>query len=80
LYELLSADAEGVEQKAADIWEEALDLYEHKKFREAFSLFASLIKRYPDDNVARVYAFRCKAFIKTPPPPDWDAVINLTKK
>jgi class 3 adenylate cyclase len=84
LYELLSADtvqgAEDAERRSVDIWEKALDLYEHRKFREAFGLFVSLIERYPNDNVAKVYALRCKAFIKTPPPPDWDTVINLTRK
>jgi class 3 adenylate cyclase len=77
LYELLPADTE---QSAVEIWEKALDLYEARKFREAFGLFVSLLKPYPDDNVAKVYAQRCKAFIETPPPEDWDAVKNLTKK
>jgi hypothetical protein len=44
------------------------------------ALFISLVKRYPNDNVVKVYAHRCKAFIETPPPPDWDAVRNLTEK
>jgi len=77
LYELLPTDTE---QSAVEIWEKALDLYEDRKFRKAFDLFVSLLKHYPNDNVARVYAHWCKAFIETPPPDDWDAVKNLTKK
>jgi len=77
LYELLPADTE---QGAVDIWEKALDLYERRDFKKAFGLFVSLLKRYPDDNAAKVYALRCKAFVKTPPPEDWDAVKNLINK
>jgi len=77
LYELLPTDTE---KDAVEIWEKALDLYEDKKFRNAFSLFVSLLKRYPNDNVSRLYAHRCKAFVETPPPENWDAVKNLTEK
>jgi len=77
LYELLPTDTD---QGAVEIWEKALDLYEHRDFRKAFGLFFSLVKRYPHDNVALVYAHRCKAFVENPPPEDWDAVRNLTMK
>jgi len=77
LYELLPMDTE---QRVVDIWEKAIDLYENRDFRKAFGLFVSLIKRYPKDNVARIYAQWCKAFVETPPPKNWDAVKNLTKK
>jgi len=77
LYELLPADTE---QGMVEIWEKALDLYEHRDFNKAFNMFASLFKRYPHDNTAKFYALRCQTFIKTPPPPDWDAVKNLTEK
>jgi len=77
LYELLPIDTE---QGAVEIWEKALDLFEHRDFKKAFGLFVSLLKRYPHDNVALVYAHRCKALIETPPPENWDAVKNLTDK
>jgi len=83
LYELLSVNNEGVtdnERQAVKVWEKALNLFEHGKFSEAFALFASIVKSYPSDNAAKFYALRCKAFIKTPPPPDWNAVKNLTEK
>ncbi|WP_461255716.1 adenylate/guanylate cyclase domain-containing protein [Treponema sp. R80B11-R83G3] len=77
LYELLPTDTD---RGAVEIWEKALDLFERRDFRTAFGLFVSLFKRYPNDNVAKVYALRCKTFVKTPPPDDWDAVKNLTEK
>jgi len=84
LYELLSVNSEQAagdsERRAAEIWERALDLYEQSKFKEALDLFTSLMEYYPNDNVAKVYALRCEVFIKNPPPPNWDAVKNLTEK
>jgi len=77
LYELLPMETE---QGAVETWEKALDLYERRDFRKAFALFVSLLKRYPKDNAAKVYALRCKAFVETPPPDNWDAVRNLTNK
>jgi len=85
LYELLPTNSEQAaadcgHSRAVEIWEKALDLYEQSKFKEALALFASLMEHYPNDNVAKVYALRCKTFIETPPPPDWDAVKNFTEK
>ena len=84
LYELLSENNEQAatdnERRAVEIWERAIDLYEQSKFKEALDLFASLMEYYPNDNVAKFYALRCEVFMKTPPPPDWDAVKNLTEK
>jgi class 3 adenylate cyclase len=77
LYELLPTDTE---RGAVEVWEKAIDLYEHRDFRKAFSLFVSLLKRYPNDNAAKFYARQCKAFVETPPPKDWNAVKNLTEK
>jgi len=77
LYELLPTDTE---QGTLEIWEKAIDLYEGRNFKKAYGLFVSLLKRYPNDNVAKVYALQCKTFIEAPPPEDWDAVKNLTKK
>ncbi|MDR0300854.1 MAG: adenylate/guanylate cyclase domain-containing protein [Treponema sp.] len=82
LYELLSANSEvtDIEQKAVKIWESAIDLYERRKFSEALRLFSMLMKRFPEDNVAKLYTKRCITFVKTPPPHDWDEVNNLMMK
>jgi len=77
LYELLPEDTD---KGAVETWEKALDLYEKRDFRKAFGLFVELFKRYPQDNAAKVYALRCKAYVETPPPENWDAVKNLTNK
>ena len=84
LYELLALNsdfgAESSEQKAVKTWEQAIELYEDKQFKEAFELFNSLAEKNPDDNVARLYADRCKTYMDNPPPAEWNAINNLTEK
>jgi adenylate cyclase len=63
-----------------EYWEKAIDLYEGGKFKEAGGIFLSLVKHKPADTVAELYLERCKEYLKIPPPPDWDAVRNLTEK
>jgi adenylate cyclase len=61
-------------------WEKAVSLYERRQFKEAAKIFASLMEHNPGDKVAELYARRCAAFLKNPPPENWDAVNNLTEK
>jgi adenylate cyclase len=82
LFEVLAVKekAEESELKAVDVWEKAIDLYEQKSFKEALSMFNSLLEKNPNDRVADLYAGRCKTYIETPPVPEWDAINNLTEK
>jgi len=84
LYELLALKsdfgAESEEQKAVTMWEQAIDLYEQKRFREAFLTFKALVEKDPDDGVAKLYAERCKNYVDNPPSAEWDAINNLTEK
>jgi len=82
LYELLALrqTADKADLDALEQWENAIDLFEKKRFRPALLLFYSLVKSRPKDKVARFYASRSKAFSEKPPPPEWDAVNNLTTK
>ena len=82
LYEVINdaKSASVMEKKIIKVWEQAIDLYEKANFREAYRLFAAIIKANPLDKVAELYAQRCTDFHKTPPPEGWDAVRNLTEK
>jgi len=83
LYELLAIndiDLDMSEKKAVEMWEQAMNLYEGKNFKEAFAAFRSLMEKNPEDKVAELYAIRCKKYAETPPPESWDAVNNLTEK
>ena len=82
LFEVLAVKEKATESelKAVDVWEKAIVLYEQKSFKDALSMFNSLLEKNPNDRVADLYAGRCKTYIENTPPPEWDAINNLTEK
>ena len=82
LYEVLGLQetATEAERKAVEQWEQALDQFEKGQFSQALEALNSLKQANPEDRVVGLYIERCEAFIKEPPPADWDAVKNLTEK
>ncbi|MDR2575676.1 MAG: CHASE2 domain-containing protein [Treponema sp.] len=80
LYELLAMSNGAMSREAIERWENAIDLYEQRNFKEALGLFKSLMENNPNDKVAELYAGRCMKYETNPPPEQWDAVNNLTEK
>jgi adenylate cyclase len=76
----LQETATEAERSAADQWEKALDLFESKQFAQALESLNSLRQSNPEDRTVELYIERCEAYIKEPPPPEWDAVKNMTEK
>ncbi|MCG2813942.1 MAG: adenylate/guanylate cyclase domain-containing protein, partial [Thermodesulfovibrionales bacterium] len=65
--------------KLADGFSEALKVYRAKGFQNALDIFTGLLGEYSDP-VAKLYAERCREYLHTPPPPDWDGVFISSKK
>ncbi|HBR22599.1 MAG TPA: hypothetical protein DD713_08580 [Nitrospiraceae bacterium] len=65
--------------KLAEGFSEALKVYRAKGFQNVLDIFTGLIGEY-NDPVAKLYAERCREYIQTPPPPDWDGVFISSKK
>ena len=63
-----------------DIFHEGLDLFEERAWDKAKSFLAKILKIDNEDGPSKVYINRCNAFMKKPPPDDWDGVFNLTEK
>jgi len=82
LYEVLGIRERTDEEalSAQRQWERAMDDFEQMQFTEALKKFLSLSNINPEDNVAKLYASRCKKYIESPPPSNWDAVNNLLEK
>lgn len=80
IYELLGMKGEVDNDKLRirDEFEEALKLYQKKKFSEAKSVFARLFEE--GDKPSRVFNKRCEDFIQSPPPPDWTGVWIMLRK
>ncbi|MFH2008381.1 MAG: CHASE2 domain-containing protein [bacterium] len=59
---------------------EALDVYRQTKFKEALDLFHSIMDDYDGDGPSKLYVGRCREYLRSPPPLDWDGVYRMTTK
>ncbi|MDR1128522.1 MAG: CHASE2 domain-containing protein [Treponema sp.] len=82
LYELLGERSGPGAAEAGDFasWENAVASFENREFRAAAEIFDSIASRNESDGVARLYLERCRDYMRTPPPDDWDGINNLTSK
>lgn len=82
VYELLAMRA----QAAGDIVEraqghsEAFDAYVSRRFDDAAARLRVHLARWPADEPARNLLQRCEAYLRVPPPADWDGVFRMTTK
>jgi adenylate cyclase len=58
----------------------SLAAYRRAEFAAALEGFTALVAAAPQDRAAAVYAERCRIFLQTPPPLDWDGVFTMTSK
>lgn len=80
IYENYNADfSERVEKKdkLQTPFSQGISLYKGRQFSEALPLFKKCQSILPDDKSIALYVKRCKKYIKTPPPPDWEAAHRL---
>jgi adenylate cyclase len=61
-------------------YEQGLRLYRERDFREACRMFEGALELNPDDYPARIFVERCREFMVSPPPDQWDGVFRLTEK
>lgn len=61
-------------------YNKGLELYRERKFVESKGYFNKCLEILPGDGPSRIYVERCEAFIKNPPPQDWDGVFVMTTK
>ena len=83
VYEVLQALDEPLDEALkgrTKRFEEGLVLYRSRKFKDARAIFKELMALDHDDLALQVYLDRCKNFIDTPPPKDWDGVYVRTTK
>jgi adenylate cyclase len=84
LYEIIGfrAQSSATEIDRIGVWENAIELFEKRQFKEAEEIFSSFsfTKNSSDDGVAKYYTDRCRWNILVPPPANWDGVNNLTQK
>jgi adenylate cyclase len=68
------------EENAWKKHEEGMSLYYQKQFNEAAAAFRDVLSQVPQDYCARMHIARCTAYVKSPPPPGWTGVEEMTEK
>ncbi len=79
IYELRGT-MEGPADSLTEQFGAALALYRARKWADATQRFEALLEQYPDDAPSGIYLERCRQFLESPPPADWDGVYNRLDK
>jgi adenylate cyclase len=81
LHELINmADyASPDEKKLVEVFDQARELYENRKWKEAIEGFKESMS-IENGGPSAIYLRRCENFLKNPPDDAWDGVNNLTEK
>ena len=61
-------------------FEAGLRAYRAQRWEDAMQSFQQVLDTVPGDLPSRLYIQRCKAFMATLPPPDWDGVYTMETK
>ncbi len=61
-------------------FEEGIELFAAKDWKGAVKAFEQTLVLQPNDGPSKTFIERCKVYMVTPPPADWDGVFNLTLK
>jgi adenylate cyclase len=87
IYQLLAASSAEPEiaprqddLKSQELTVKGFDAYINRNFQLALELYTELIKEFPNDPIGEMYIERCKDYLKTPPPADWDGVTHMKTK
>ncbi|MCL2008239.1 MAG: ECF-type riboflavin transporter substrate-binding protein [Treponema sp.] len=82
VYEILEikADAPRPMLDLVQAFNEALELFEKRKWKEAEASFNKVLELKSDDGPALLYLERCREYILKEPDNDWDSIYNFTEK
>ena len=67
-------------KRVLELFAEGRRFYKLLNFQSALQKFEAAVKIDPNDGPSRVYAERCREFIASPPPDDWDGVYVMKTK
>jgi class 3 adenylate cyclase/HAMP domain-containing protein len=67
-------------EKAWELHEKALNHYYAREFRKAAAYFRNILNELPYDRPSKILLRRCMRYIDSPPPSQWDGVIQIEVK
>ncbi|MBU42130.1 MAG: hypothetical protein CMN76_02835 [Spirochaetaceae bacterium] len=83
LYEIFDADSQDeirIKEQGRPHLHKGILLYKLGQFQEAYNEFSQMYRLNENDRMARIYLKRCKKFLETPPPEDWQGSMRLSRK
>jgi adenylate cyclase len=80
IYELIAEKEATTPQvgELVELFHDAIYLFEKREWQKALARFQKALSVAPKDMPSRVFASRCKAFMKKPPQDKWDGVFKVT--
>ncbi len=57
-----------------------LAAYRQREFTAAVTAFSEALDEHPNDHPSALYLRRARAYLATPPPPDWEPVVTFDEK
>ena len=73
-------DRHAVARELSRLFVEGLGAYLERDFRGAVEQYKAALQARPEDKPAAVLLERCRAFLRDPPPEDWNGVYVATEK
>ncbi|MCD6110007.1 adenylate/guanylate cyclase domain-containing protein, partial [bacterium] len=82
VYELLAHKGQVSETgiKLLKTYNDGINLYLDRNFKEAQEMFKQALQIYPDDGPSKLYLERSDILTNYPPPADWDGIFNMKTK
>ncbi|MFA6470251.1 MAG: CHASE2 domain-containing protein [Bacteroidota bacterium] len=73
-------DVSDLTKEVVGIYNSGLALYRNRDFAKAEKTFFAALKLNPDDGPSQLYLLRSQAYLKEPPPKEWNGVFELKTK
>ncbi len=82
IYEVIGEKKDVSEEVMAMIkhFHQGIEAYSKREWNEALSCFANALELVPNDPPSLCYQERCKAFLFSAPPDEWDGIYEMTSK
>jgi len=83
IFEIIDGDPDNIQKlklQTKDDFAKAINLYKSQNFKKAKRIFESIIKINQNDKAAKTYLTRCKRFIESGVPEDWDGITTINWK
>ena len=77
IYELIDRKGVSSLKGAVDAFHRGLKYYREKRWEEAIKAFNTVIELKPDDGPSLLFIQRCRQFMVSPPPDDWQGIFII---